>query len=185
MFPSWYEGLNVKVQKRLSHGLMLLGSYTFSKTMDVSDNLGNASLGGNPTSNNTRFTLTSNKALAGFDIPQNVVVSFVYALPVKPQNRLLNGVAGNWNVSGIATHYSGRPVSVFLSSDVANVGTVSGRYTQLPNLVGNPTDISPTPQKWFDTSAFAQPAQYTYGNAGRNLFRTDSINNLDFAFYKQ
>jgi hypothetical protein len=77
MFPSWYDGLNLKIQKRLSQGLLLLGNYTWSKTEDVSDNLGNASLGGNPTSNNTRFTLRSNKGVAGFDIPQNLIGSFV------------------------------------------------------------------------------------------------------------
>jgi hypothetical protein len=92
---------------------------------------------------------------------------------------------GGWNVSGIASHYSGRPVTAFLNADVANVGTVSGRYTQLPELVGNPKLSNPTPQKWFNTAAFAVPAQYTYGNAGRNLIRADTTNNVDFSLYKQ
>src|SRR5260370_10029021 len=75
MFPSWYDGLNVKLQKRMSHGLMFLGSYTFSNTLDSSDNLGNASLGRNPTSHNTRFTLKSNKCLSRFPIPQNTALN--------------------------------------------------------------------------------------------------------------
>ncbi|MGH9328226.1 MAG: carboxypeptidase regulatory-like domain-containing protein [Terriglobia bacterium] len=184
-FPSWYDGGSLKLQSRLWHGLMLMTSYTYSKTLDISDNLSNASLGGNPTSNATRFNLAANRAVAGFDIPQNFVASFVYALPGRPQSRLLRAVAGGWNVSGIATHYSGLPFSVFLGSDVANIGTVSGRYTQYPKLVGNPHAIATTPQEWFNTAAFVQPAQYTFGDAGRNILRTDSLNDLDFSLYKQ
>lgn len=186
VFPSWYDGVSLKLEKRLSHGLTFLVNYTFSKTLDVSDNLSNASLGGNPTSNATRFNIAANKGLAGFDIPQNFVASFVYAVPGKTGNRVLDGGVSGWNLSGIVTHYSGLPFMTFLSSDTANIGTVSGRYTQYPNLVGDPNAIaSRTPQQWFNTAAFAVPAQYTFGNAGRNILRTDSLNNVDFSVFKR
>jgi hypothetical protein len=186
VFPSWYDGLSLKLSKRLSYGLTMLVSYTWSKTLDVSDNLSNASLGGNPTSNATRFNLGANRALAGFDIPQNFVTSVVYSVPGKTRSGLLNGFVSGWNLAAIATHYSGAPFSVFLGTDVANIGTVSGRYTQYPNLVGDPNAIaSRTPQQWFNTAAFAQPAQYTFGNAGRNILRTDSLNNVNFSVFKR
>ena len=74
----------------------------------------------------------------------------------------------------------------FLSSDIANIGTVSGRVTEYPNIVGDPNAIAQrSPQQWFNTAAFAQPAQYTFGNSGRNILRTDSLNNLDFSVYKR
>jgi hypothetical protein len=185
-FPSWYDGVSFKLEKRLSHGLSFLVSYTFSKTIDISDNLSNASLGGNPTSNATRFNIPQNKGLAGFDIPQNFVTSVVYALPGKSQNRAVNAVLAGWNASGIFSHYSGLPFMTFLTSDVANIGTVSGRVTQYPNIVGDPNDISNrSPLQWFNTAAFAQPAQYTFGNSGRNILRTDTLNNIDFSVYKR
>ena len=63
---------------------------------------------------------------------------------------------------------------------------VSGRYTQYPNVVGDPNAIAGrTPQEWFNIAAFAQPAQYTFGNAGRNILRTDSLNNLNFSLFKR
>ena len=186
VFPSWYDGLSLKLTKRTSYGLTLLVSYTWSKTLDVSDNLSNASLGGNPTSNATRFNVAANKGLAGFDIPQNFVTSLVYALPGRTSSRPLNTLVADWNVSTIVTHYSGLPYSVFLGTDVANIGTVSGRYTQYPNLVGDPNAIaSRTPQEWFNIAAFAQPAQYTFGNAGRNILRTDDLNNVNFSLFKR
>ena len=182
VFPSWYDGASLKLEKRLSQGLSFLVSYTFSKTIDVSDNLSNASLGGNPTSNATRFNIPQNKGVAGFDIPQNFVASIVYAVPGKTNNRVADAVVSGWNVSGIVTHYSGLPFMTFLTSDVANIGTVSGRSTQYPNIVGDPNAIAKrSPQLWFNSAAFAQPAQYTFGNSGRNILRTDSLNNLDFS----
>jgi outer membrane receptor protein involved in Fe transport len=186
VFPSWYDGLSLKLSKRLSYGLSLLVSYTWSKTEDISDNLSNASLGGNPTSNATRFNLWANKGLAGFDIPQNFVTSLVYTIPGKTGNRFADLLVSDWNVSAIVSAYGGLPFSVFLGTDVANIGTVSGRYTQYPNVVGDPNAIaSRTPQMWFNTAAFAQPAQYTFGNAGRNILRTDSLENVNFSLFKR
>jgi outer membrane receptor protein involved in Fe transport len=186
VFPSWYEGGSLKLSKQLSHGLSFLVSYTYSKTLDVSDNLSNASLGGNPTSNATRFNLAANKGLAGFDIPQNFVASFVYAVPGRTDNRILNRIVSDWNLSGIVSHYRGLPYSIFLSGDIANIGTVSGRSTQYPSLVGDPNAVvSRTPQQWFNTAAFAQPAQYTFGNAGRDILRTDSLNAVNLSLYKR
>lgn len=185
-FPSWYQGASLKVEKRFSHGLSFLVSYTFSKTLDVSDNLSNASLGGSPTSNATRFNIPQNKGLAGFDIPQNFIASIVYALPGRSNNGIVNAIVSGWNMSGIVSHYSGLPFMVFVSGDIANIGTVAGRSTQYPNIVGDPNAIANrSPQGWFNTAAFAQPAQYTFGNAGRNILRTDSLDNIDFSLYKR
>jgi hypothetical protein len=186
IFPSWYDGASFKLEKRLSSGLSFLVNYTFSKTIDISDNLSNASLGGNPTSNATRFNIPQNKGVAGFDVPHNFVASFVYAVPGKTGNKLADAVVSGWNVSGIFSYYSGLPFMVFLGSDIANVGTVSGRSTQFPNVVGDPNAIDHrTPQLWFNTAAFAQPPLYTFGNAGRNTLRTDSLTNLDAAIFKR
>ena len=43
-----------------------------------------------------------------------------------------------------------------------------------PNRTGSATLSNPTINKWFNTAAFAQPAQYTFGDSGRNyLFGPD------------
>jgi hypothetical protein len=36
-------------------------------------------------------------------------------------------------------------------------------------VVGNPKLSNPTPERWFDTSAFALQPQGTFGSAGRNI----------------
>ena len=182
-FPSWYEGASLRVNKRFSHGLTFLLSYTFSKNLDVVNNLSNASLGGAPTSNPTRYQ--RNKGPAGFDIPNMLVFSGSWSIPGRTGNRLADQALAGWRLSGISSAYSGLPFMLFLATDNENIGTVSGRSTELPNLVGDPSVASPNPSRWFNTAAFAVPAPYTAGNAGRNILRTGTLVNTDLSVSKR
>jgi hypothetical protein len=73
---------------------------------------------------------------------------------------------------------------VFLATDNENIGGVSGRYIEFPNLVGDPHSTPATVQQWFNTAAFATPAPYTVGNVGRNILRTDHLISTDLALSK-
>ena len=185
IFPSWYHGLSFKLDKRFERRHQFLVSYTWSKNLNIVDNLSNASLGGAPTSNPTRFNIAANKGPAGFDIPHNFVASYILEVPIPKMNRLAALALEGWHISGIYSYYSGLPFMVFLGSDNENIGT-AGRSTQYPNLVGNPYDIADrSVRKWFNTAAFAVPAPGTVGNVGRNILRTDSLSNLDAAVFKR
>ena len=134
----------------------------------------------------TRINVKNWKGPSGWDIPQRFVASYVYEIPGKTSNRLVNALAANWSVSGIVSVDNGVPYSARLTSDVANVGTVAGRYEEFPNLVGNPYAISNRqPQQWFNTAAFQIPAAYTFGGAGRNILRTDGIKTWNASLYKR
>jgi hypothetical protein len=76
---------------------------------------------------------------------------------------------------------SGRPFTPTISADIANTGVANQR----PNRIGSGKLDNPTPEKWFDTSAFARPAQFTYGNSGANILREDRYKSLDFSLFKQ
>ena len=89
---------------------------------------------------------------------------------------MLDAIVANWSTAGIISVDNGVPFSARLTADVANIGTVPGRYTEFPNLVGDPKAISQrNPQQWFNANAFQIPASGTFGNAGRNILRTDGI----------
>jgi hypothetical protein len=49
------------------------------------------------------------------------------------------------------------------AEDVANIGLIGGNNLKRPNLIANPNAGPQTPTEWFNTSAFALPAQYTFG----------------------
>lgn len=186
-FHSYYEGMSIKLDKRFSKGLLIQGNYTWSKTLNQNDSL--ASGGGavgQPWSNPTRYNLQQFRGRAGYDIPQRLVINGIWDVPVKTHNSIGDAIVANWSVSAIASFDSGLPYTVFLGSDNENIGPVPGRYTEFPNLVGDPTAVSNRSVfQWFNTAAFALPQAYTRGNAGRNILRADSFANLDFSAYKR
>jgi hypothetical protein len=183
-FSSYYEGLNLVLEKRFSGGLLLSANYTWSKAEDYVDELSdNIQLFG---SSPVRLNARNWKGPAGYDVPQRFVASYVYEIPVKSTNRLLNSLAGHWSLSGIISVDNGVPYSARLSADAANIGTVPGRYEEFPSLVGEPHGISDRqPQQWFNTAAFRVPATGTFGNAGRNILRTDGIKTWNASVYKR
>jgi hypothetical protein len=56
--------------------------------------------------------------------------------------------------------------------------------SQRPIRLGSGKLSHPTLSKWFDTSAFAVPASYTYGNSGYNILRRDFYKDFDFSLFK-
>jgi len=52
------------------------------------------------------------------------------------------------------------------------------------NLVGKPGLPHKSANAWFNTAAYASPALYTYGNAGRNSVRGPSFWNLDTSLFR-
>ncbi len=54
-----------------------------------------------------------------------------------------------------------------------------------PNLIGDPVLSDPSPGAWINRAAFAAPAQYTFGNFGRNGLRSDWTRNFDFSVFRQ
>jgi hypothetical protein len=67
----------------------------------------------------------------------------------------------------------------------ANSATVNTGTGSRPNRTGVGTLDDPTVDRWFDTSAFATPAQFTYGNSGRNILYGPGRVNFDFSLFKQ
>src|SRR4030095_7559972 len=82
------------------------------------------------------------------------------------------------------TFQSGAPFTVNISGDNANIGAGPA---QRPDLTGNPNLESgqQTPERWFDTGVFRMPAQFTFGNAGRNILFSDGTTNVDFSLIKR
>jgi hypothetical protein len=111
----------------------------------------------------------------------------VYELPIgkgkafRTGNAFADNLIGNWQVNGIVSLRSGQPFNVNVAGDIPNTGEGDVR----PDLVGNPIPAQRTIQEWLVPSAFAPPAQYTFGNLGRDVFRTDWARNLDFSVFRQ
>ena len=76
---------------------------------------------------------------------------------------------------------SGNPYNLTVAGDIPNTGNVVVR----PNVVGDPSASHQTLDQWFNKAAFAAPAQYTFGNLGRNRMRSGAWKNVDLSVFRQ
>ena len=173
-----YNALVLRMEKRLSSGLMVSGNYTFSKSLD-NDSLGNSVVSSSLDQGNVKDLEFGRSS---FDVRRRLVVSFTYDLPFKFGNRAISALFSNWQAGGIITQQSGQPFTVNISSDRAN----TGQLNQRPNLVGDPTlpDDQRTVDRWFNTNAFVAQPFGTLGTAGRNILEAPGTNLVDFSLLK-
>ncbi len=181
-----YNGLNVGFEKRYSHGLQFKANYTWSKFIDNQD--ANNELAGYPGTNSftNYYTPQDRRGLSGNDIRHRFVVGTVYELPVgqgrlwAPSSGILNQVVGGWSTGVIAELRTGTPLSPIELTN--NTGSFSDGVR--PNLVGNPNLAHPAIPEWFNTAAFASPAQYTFGDAPRTFGEGPGLISVDASLLK-
>ncbi|MGH9766031.1 MAG: TonB-dependent receptor domain-containing protein, partial [Blastocatellia bacterium] len=85
-----YHALALRAEKRLSSGLMVMGSYTFSKSID-NDSLGNTVVASGLDQSNIK---SLERALSSFDVRHRLIVSFTYDLPFSSGNKALFALLG-------------------------------------------------------------------------------------------
>jgi hypothetical protein len=101
------------------------------------------------------------------------------------QTGVASRILGTWQVNVIANLRSGQPFTPVTNQDIANIGALTAANRARPDLVGDMKLDHPTPAMWFNKAAFAAPAQYTYGTAGRNIGRSDSQQNFDISLFRE
>ncbi len=133
---SWYDGLNVKFEKRFSHGYLVSMTYTFSKFIEATSllNAGDAA----PV-----------RAISTQDFPHHIAISAVYELPfgrgrkfVPRLGRVPQALLGGWDTSYVYTYQSGPTIpfgNVILKGNLHDV--------PLP-------DSQRSAERWFNTAAF-------------------------------
>lgn len=182
-----YNGLEVSLRKRPGpSGLSALASYTYSKALDtVAGRLG---VPGDPGNLSRNMTLRQNYGPGEANLPQRFVVNLGYELPFGPGKPMLSSglagkVLGGWGLNTIVSLEKGRYFTVVNSSDTLDTGSTN---SQRPNVLRNPNlpVDQRTPQRWFDTSAFAAPPPYTYGNAGRGIVEGAGLFNMDLSLLR-
>jgi hypothetical protein len=96
---------------------------------------------------------------------------------------LKEAVFAGWRANAIVTAQSGAPFTINLGVDQANVGAGPAQRPNQPRDPDLPA-ASRTPERWFDTSAFELPAQYTFGSAPRNSVIGPGFANVDVSLAK-
>jgi hypothetical protein len=150
-----YNAMTASIERRFSAGFGLLANYTFSL-----DTYSSAF-----TDYNSPHHISASRKLdygrSAFDVRSRFAAGASYELPFGEGRRFVHPVSGwlrtcvsGWQVNTMIQLQSGLPFSVLLLSDRSNTGTVA---TQRPNRIGDGrlTVEQRTPERWFDTTAFA------------------------------
>jgi len=185
---SMYHAGLLTVQKRMRNGLTFLASYTKAKLLD--DSVGSPITFGaieqvlNNTYQNGLYNRGLERSLDPTDIPQRLAMSAVYKLPFgkgqqfDTHNRFGNLIIGGWQTQSIVTLQRGHPILI--------TGANNNLATR-PNSTGISAKLdNPNQYQWFNTAAFVNPPQYTFGNIGRTLpdMRNPGFFNCDLSLIR-
>jgi hypothetical protein len=177
----YYAGV-ARLERRFANGFSLLGTYTWARAFNSYTDGG--SLGADIGFSNF-YNRRADWGPTGNDVRHRFTMTGVYELPVGKDKRFLpthwlGAVIGNWSLGGLLTLQSGEPFTVNTQVNntfVFSAGAQRADVLRNPNLPNSERTLS----RWFDTGAFAQPAQFTFGNQGVNILRADGLVNLDMS----
>jgi hypothetical protein len=171
---SSYHGAFVRVEKRFADGFSLLAHYTKSRFMD---DVESANEYGATGSYMDQYHRERDWARSASDVPDHFVLTAMYELPAFGRGALA-AILGGWRFSALETLQSGAPFTVITAANATNAFP-SGALR--PNLIGNPELPSSerTLGHWFNTAAFVNPANFTFGNAPRSVLRGPGLATLD------
>jgi hypothetical protein len=180
--PTWgsseYHGINFRLEKRYSNGLQFNMNYTFARALD--DVEGRNELGGED--GNAPFSNQYDRRLAwslgGSHIKHRYITAVVWDIPIGKgrakqfDSAVANHVIGGWTLGTIIEARTGPPFSV-VWGNASQIYPTASRvradavkdYSENVNWRSNVLGES-----FFDRSAFARPARFTFGNLGRNAF---------------
>lgn len=167
-----YHSLQVNLNRRLASGLSLLASYTYSKSIDNTSSFITSGPDKNFPQNSRNYA--AERALSSFDMRQRLAATASWTLPGT------HVWTRNFELRGILTAQSGQPFSPYLRFDNSNTGNTGGTFGyDRPNVIGDPNLSGKSEERWFRTEAFAMPARYTFGNAGRNILTGPALATAD------
>ena len=203
-----YNAFQLKVQKQYGNGISFLVGYTISKTLTDTSSISGP--GQNLQANvpgffaagpQDAYNVRAEKGLGDSDIPQAVIFSYTYALPVGPGKKFVNHdntfnrlVVGGWAIAGYQTYYKGAPISPITEQRLASQGGNLAPTFLRPDLVpGTPIRSNVScgsylpGQAIFNVAAFTDPQPFAFGDSPRTIpnVRTCGIANENFSLMKR
>ena len=192
-----YNALQIKLERRFSQGLYFLNSFNWSKAIDNASQVLEEPNGNTGTPQNV-YDIATDRGIGAYDQPFNNTTSFVFEIPFgrgrsfgSNANSFLDAFLGGWTLSGVNTATSGQPINFrYGPSPVTNnLPSFLGGVALRPNVTCDPTNRGERPnptRDYFIPSCLSRPAvTEPFGNAGRNIARSDSYFNFDLGVQKQ
>lgn len=169
--------LELEAERRLAGGISVRSEFGWDREID-DDYEGRPS---NPRN------LKAEKGPNDWNRSLNFELAYIYDLPFGRERTFplpydwLDWIVGGWRLSGITEWSSGRFLTVWVPGDPNNDGLGGDR----PNLTGDPSlESGQSIDAWFDTSVFAAPPPFGFGNAGRGIVQGPAEQTWDISLIK-
>jgi hypothetical protein len=191
---SWYNGLEISLAKRLSHGLQFLASYTFSKTLDTDGADINSTSAANALTLGDQNSPRERWGRASSDRTHRFVFSGTWNLP-SPSAGLRRAILGGWNLASIVTIQSGSALTIS-ATNANNVFGISEDRAQLSGTCSKHQlvkggSVESKLSSYFNASCFtaapiigADGIGTAFGNSATGIVNGPVQANLDLAFSK-
>jgi hypothetical protein len=180
---NYYAGL-IRIEKRYSFGLNFGANYTWSKLLGNLNDVGSA-FGNENGPYQDYYNRSADYGALSNDIRHRVVLNSFYELPFGKGRRWLNKsiasyIVSGWSLGVVGTIQTGAPITIINQTNSCNcfsAGSQRANVLRDPNLDSSERSVA----RWFDTSAFAQPAGLTLGNEGVGIVRAPGMVNFDLS----
>ena len=172
---SFYNSLQVAVQKRFTHGWRTQLSYTFSRSVDDSSGINSQDFSNVVQYGMDWYDPLRDRGLSAFHAKHNLTFNGTWDLPF------------GWQLNNITTVRSGHPFTVQLGFNrSANLNTTSFSMHDRPDLKpgcsNNP--ILGGPERYWDVTCFQLQAANTRGNLGRDTLIGPGLVSVDLSLVK-
>jgi hypothetical protein len=172
-----YNGLQISIERSLSHGLMFQASYTFSKAIDQGASFENEL---NP------LNFNATRGLSLLDAKHRFVFSPYWELPVPKYAGVRGKLLDGWATSAIITYQSGFPIRVQTQDDLELESSFFFEDANTPEVTGKVQFVNPKTNGdlWFLSNNISDPAAGTFGNMPHSLCCGPPLSNTDIALVK-
>lgn len=186
-----YDSFVSKVQKRMSNGLSLLASWTWSRNMDATIGGPGSFFNGLGAVQNV-YNLDSEYALSSVHSPHRFSSAFTYEMPFGKGKKWVGNsmvadlLIGGWSVNGIATYQTGYPLAI---TQASNNNSSFGGGGQRPNATGvspvTPGGLMDRIDNYLNRAAFTEVPKYQFGNLSRTIgLRGPGISEWNMSLFK-
>jgi hypothetical protein len=183
---SIYHSLQVKAERHYASGLAVIAAYTYAKALDTNSTY--FSTTGSPNFPENSYDRAAEKGRSDFDYRHRFSLAYVYDMPLgktvwNTSSRAFNFFIKDWQLAGIAMVQSGAPYTPHVDGNPSHNVDNNDRPNVVPGVSFYPANQAV--QQWANPAAFSQPAQYTYGNAGRDILTGPGEGDWDFSLIRK
>ena len=201
-----YSSMQTTLSRRFAKGLTAGFQWTWGRSIGNTGGSNEAQTTQNP------FNFGQDRGNNAFDLRHSVNTSILYALPVKFNNKMANGILGGWDVGGILNARTGLPVDLTIArNDIVWQDPATGRFSSSKPTTGSPVAVVNNPfggafrsnrrpsvvaganpyltgadkRLHLNPAAFTIPQPGQFGNLGRFALRGPGMAQFDFTLHKQ